>query len=129
MKPDFGTVERAALPQQVAQRILQMITERQLKPGDRLPSERELGNVMERAVVLGRGPPVTMEDLPSRVAATAARPSIGGRSYREAMEDSRREVILAALARCRGNRAAAARSLGLHEKYLLRLLKSLGITA
>jgi GntR family transcriptional repressor for pyruvate dehydrogenase complex len=42
MKPDFGTVERAALPQQVAQRILQMITERQLKPGDRLPSEREL---------------------------------------------------------------------------------------
>ncbi len=90
---------------------------------------RELGNVMERAVVLGRGPRVTMEDLPSRVAATAARPSIGGRSYREAMEDSRREVILAALARCRGNRAAAARSLGLHEKYLLRLLKSLGITA
>ncbi|HWO40523.1 MAG TPA: GAF domain-containing protein [Candidatus Eisenbacteria bacterium] len=32
-----------------------------------------------------------------------------------------------ALAEARGDRAAAARTLGLHEKYSLRLLKSLGI--
>ena len=32
-----------------------------------------------------------------------------------------------ALAQTQGNRAAAARALGLHEKYFLRLLKSLGI--
>jgi GntR family transcriptional regulator, transcriptional repressor for pyruvate dehydrogenase complex len=43
---DFGTVERSALPEQIAERILQMITERQLKPGDRLPSERELATMM-----------------------------------------------------------------------------------
>lgn len=43
---DFGTFERAALSEQIAQRILQMITERQLKPGDRLPSERELSVAM-----------------------------------------------------------------------------------
>jgi GntR family transcriptional regulator, transcriptional repressor for pyruvate dehydrogenase complex len=43
---NFGTVERSALSQQVADRILQMIRERQLKPGDRLPSERELATLM-----------------------------------------------------------------------------------
>jgi GntR family transcriptional repressor for pyruvate dehydrogenase complex len=43
---DFGTVERSGVPEQIAERILQMITERQLKPGDRLPSERELATMM-----------------------------------------------------------------------------------
>jgi DNA-binding NtrC family response regulator len=43
------------------------------------------------------------------------------------MEYYRKELILVALDRSHGNRAAAARALGLHEKYLLRLLKSLRI--
>ena len=90
---------------------------------------RELGNVIERAIVLGGGPRLQSQDLPSRVVGSAARPSIDGRSYRNAMEYYRRELILAALERCHGNRAAAARALGLHEKYLLRLLKSLRINA
>jgi DNA-binding NtrC family response regulator len=88
---------------------------------------RELGNVIERAIVLGRGPQLAIQDLPSRVVASVARPSIDGRSYRDAMEYYRRELVLAALERCHGNRAAAARQLGLHEKYFLRLLKSLTI--
>jgi DNA-binding NtrC family response regulator len=89
---------------------------------------RELGNAMERAIVLGRGPCVTVPDLPSRVLASVVRPPIDGRSYRDAMEDYRKELVLLALERCHGNRAAAARLLGLHEKYFLRLLKSLAIT-
>ncbi len=88
---------------------------------------RELGNVIERAVVLGNGPLLAIKDLPSRIVATAVRPSLDGRSYRDAMEYYRRELVLAALERSHGNRAAAARALGLHEKYLFRLLKSLGI--
>jgi transcriptional regulator with GAF, ATPase, and Fis domain len=35
---------------------------------------------------------------------------------------------MSALAQAHDNRAAAARALGLHEKYLLRLLKSLRIS-
>jgi DNA-binding NtrC family response regulator len=89
---------------------------------------RELGNAMERAIVLGRGPCVTVEDLPSRVVASVVRPPIDGRSYRDAMEDYRKELVLVALERCHGNRAATARLLGLHEKYFLRLLKSLGLS-
>ena len=42
----FGTVTRAALPDQIAARVVAMITERHLKPGDRLPPERELAQVM-----------------------------------------------------------------------------------
>src|SRR3954447_49947 len=38
----FGTVQRDALPDQIAQRLIALITERRLKPGDRLPPEREL---------------------------------------------------------------------------------------
>jgi Nif-specific regulatory protein len=88
---------------------------------------RELANTIERAVVLGNGPVLGMKDLPSRIVATAARPAMDGRSYRDAMENYRRELVLTALERSHGNRAAAARALGIHEKYLFKLLKSLGI--
>jgi len=42
----FGTVTRDALPEQIAQRLIALITERHLKPGDRLPPERELSAEM-----------------------------------------------------------------------------------
>ena len=103
--------------------------QKQLRAYDWPGNVRELGNVIERAIVLGGGPRLQSHDLPSRIAASVERPSIDGRSYRDAMEYYRRELILVALERSHGNRAAAARALGLHEKYLLRLLKSLRINA
>ena len=42
----FGTVTRDALPDQIASRLIALITERQLKAGDRLPPERELAAMM-----------------------------------------------------------------------------------
>jgi len=42
----FGTVPRDALPDQIASRLIALITERQLKAGDRLPPERELAAMM-----------------------------------------------------------------------------------
>jgi DNA-binding NtrC family response regulator len=88
---------------------------------------RELANVIERAVVLGSGPSITLADLPGRIAASEAAAEPRDLSYRDAMEATRREVVLKALAQSHGNRAAAARILGLHEKYFLRLVKTLGI--
>ena len=88
---------------------------------------RELANVMERAIVLGREQNITVKDLPSRIAAARCRRKSNGLSYHEAMESARREVIEKALTEARGNRAAAAKSLGLHEKYVLRLIKTLQI--
>ncbi len=88
---------------------------------------RELANVIERAVVLGQGPMVTLKDLPPRI--TGAEPGLRSEplSYRAALDACRRQLILKALNQHQGNRAAAARALSLHEKYLLRLIKSLRI--
>ena len=88
---------------------------------------RELANTIERAVVLGNGPVLRIEDLPGRIAAAEVQMSTGALSYREAMEARRREIVLQALSQSNGNRAAAAKNLGLHEKYFLRLIKTLGI--
>jgi DNA-binding NtrC family response regulator len=90
---------------------------------------RELANVMERAVVLGQGPEIAPHDLPARIAAAPSESQSDGISYRDAMDAYRRQLVMRALAQTQGNRAAAARALGLHEKYFLRLLKSLGIGA
>jgi GntR family transcriptional repressor for pyruvate dehydrogenase complex len=42
----FGTVTRDALPDQIAARLIALISERRLKAGDRLPAERELAASM-----------------------------------------------------------------------------------
>ena len=42
----FGTVVRDPLPEQIANRLVAMISERALRPGDRLPPERELAVTM-----------------------------------------------------------------------------------
>lgn len=43
---DFGTIEQQTLSDKIADRILSMIQKQQLKPGDRLPPERELSKMM-----------------------------------------------------------------------------------
>jgi DNA-binding NtrC family response regulator len=88
---------------------------------------RELANVIERAIVLGHGPAITPNDLPPRV--TAARPDreADAGSYQTSVNAYRRELIVAALARTGGNRAAAATALGLHRTHLLRLIRALRV--
>jgi GntR family transcriptional repressor for pyruvate dehydrogenase complex len=54
---NFGTFAKAALPDQIAERILKMIQDKELKPGDKLPPEREL------AVSIGVGRPALREAL------------------------------------------------------------------
>jgi GntR family transcriptional repressor for pyruvate dehydrogenase complex len=44
--PAFGTFAREALPQQITRRLLDLIAQRELGPGARLPSERELAATM-----------------------------------------------------------------------------------
>jgi DNA-binding NtrC family response regulator len=91
---------------------------------------RELANVIERAVVLGQPPTIQIEDLsPGIVAAEAETESPSTpQSYHESIDEYRREVIVNALAQTQGNRAAAARLLGLQRSYLLRLMKSFEIS-
>jgi DNA-binding NtrC family response regulator len=88
---------------------------------------RELANVIERAVVLGQGEAITLGDLPAAIAANSGECSADDLSYRHALEIAKREIVAKALAHTHGNRAAAARVLGLHKTHLLDLIKSLGI--
>jgi DNA-binding NtrC family response regulator len=88
---------------------------------------RELANVVERAVVLGQGPTIEVRDLPSRIAGTERAAPAANLSYRAALEICKKEAILRALSHSGGNRLTAARALGLHEKYLVTLMKNLGI--
>src|SRR5499426_751804 len=91
---------------------------------------RELANVIERAVVLGQPPTIQIEDLSPGIVAPEAEVNARttSQSYHESIDEYRREVIVNALAQARGNRAAAARSLGLQRSYLLRLMKTFQIS-
>jgi transcriptional regulator with PAS, ATPase and Fis domain len=88
---------------------------------------RELANAIEHAVVLGSGPVIEATDLPSRFASASFLPASDDLSYRDGVNAARKELVVKALRKTNGNRAAAARLLGLETKYFLRLIKSLGI--
>jgi len=88
---------------------------------------RELANVIERAVVLGQGPEISVHDLPLSTVGRTEKNSCESLSYRQALEMAKRDVVLRALAQTEGNRAAAARLLGLHKTHLLNLIKTLRI--
>jgi DNA-binding NtrC family response regulator len=89
---------------------------------------RELANVIERAVVLGEGPQLTIHHLPARVVGAQPANVPKELSYHDAINSYRRELVVRALADAQGNRATAAKSLGLHRTHLMKLLKALQIT-
>jgi two-component system response regulator HydG len=81
---------------------------------------RELENVIERALVLGAGTVVTLDDLPEGLRQQplpSASPAAGQR-----LADVEREHIDRTLRAVAGNKAAAARVLGLDRKTLYRKL-------
>jgi DNA-binding NtrC family response regulator len=88
---------------------------------------RELANAIEHAVVLGTGAVIEAMDLPSRFGSEALLPPSEALSYRDAVNATRKELVVKALQQTHGNRAAAARLLGLGSRYFLRLMKSLAI--
>jgi DNA-binding NtrC family response regulator len=88
---------------------------------------RELANVIESAVVLGQGPELTSQDLPAKTGSAMPKASHDHFSYHGAVEDYRRQLIAKTLAQTDGNRAAAAKILGLQRTYLSRLIKSLRV--
>ena len=88
---------------------------------------RELANIIERAVVLGHGATIEVDDLAPITATTEENISAERLSYHDAVDGHRRSVIIEALAKTQGNRAAAARLLGLERSYLLKLMKTFQI--
>src|SRR5215510_7459370 len=88
---------------------------------------RELANVIERAIVLGPGPQITLEDLSPVIASKVPGVLVDDLPYREALDVYRQQIIARALSRTQGNRAAAAKILDIERRHLLRLMKCFGI--
>jgi transcriptional regulator with PAS, ATPase and Fis domain len=86
---------------------------------------RELENIIEHAFVLCRGPLIQLQHLPPELYGTFdSSPSGGGGLTLKALEEL---YITEALRRHNGNRAAAARELGINPSTLFRKIKSLKI--
>ena len=86
---------------------------------------RELENAMERAVVLGVSELVLPEDLPESLLETA--PGDSSAKYHHSVGQAKREAILDAYVQGNGDYKQAARLLGLHPNYLLRLVRNLNL--
>ena len=86
---------------------------------------RELENAIERAVVLGVSDCVLPEDLPETLVESA--PLTGNAKYHSSVGQAKREAIIEAYLQANGDYKQAARALGLHPNYLLRLVRNLGL--
>jgi two-component system, NtrC family, response regulator AtoC len=116
---------------------------------------RELENAIERAVVLSRGNPITLEQLPfeevnavsdrrraaragRRRAGAATAAGAGGNgsgtgadnedgSFKEAVESLEKRLISEALDRAGGNRTKAAEDLGIYRRLLYAKIREYGL--
>jgi DNA-binding NtrC family response regulator len=90
---------------------------------------RELQNVVERAVLLGKGSLITMADLPDHIAIGnngLARPA-AGKTLKEALAGPERQIILEVLRSNNWNRNLTAESLGINRTTLYKKMKRLGL--
>ncbi|HEX4413306.1 MAG TPA: sigma-54 dependent transcriptional regulator [Lacipirellulaceae bacterium] len=91
---------------------------------------RELQNVMERAVLLGKGPIITVADLPTEVRGTGAvimSSPAGTRTLKEALEGPERQIIREVLESNGWNRNLTADQLGINRTTLYKKMKRLGL--
>jgi DNA-binding NtrC family response regulator len=90
---------------------------------------RELQNIVERAVLLGRGPQVAIEDLPGHIAAgqPASIQTLVGKALKDAMTAPERAIILETLEQNNWNRNATAEALGINRTTLYKKMKRLGL--
>ncbi|MFO1021857.1 MAG: helix-turn-helix domain-containing protein [Planctomycetales bacterium] len=85
--------------------------------------------VSDRAVILAESQTITLDDLPAEISAGTAEPEARSDSSVEEsqLEKIERDHIVDVLNRCQGNKAQAARMLGIHRRKLYRLIDRLGL--
>jgi len=86
---------------------------------------RELENAMERAVALGRGNLLELDDLPEEVRQAIPTPTVAGPV--RVLDEIEKDYILAVLDLNGGNQTRAAEQLGIGSATLYRKLKSYGV--
>jgi len=87
---------------------------------------RELENAIEHAIVLGLTEEILPEDLPDSILEEQSAELAGGR-YHDVLNEAKKELILNSLRETKGSVPEAARLLGIHPKYLHRLVRNLNL--
>jgi Nif-specific regulatory protein len=87
---------------------------------------RELQNAIERALVLGSGDSILLEDLPEAICESTPTGATTAK-YTGAMKDTKKQLILQAMREANGSYIEAAKSLGIHPNSLLRLIRRLDL--
>jgi DNA-binding NtrC family response regulator len=90
---------------------------------------RELQNVVERAVLLGKGEQVGLADLPPALMAARSMnlEPVGSRTLKQALTNPERQIILEVLESNHWNRNATADALGINRTTLYKKMKRLGL--
>lgn len=88
---------------------------------------RELSNAIERAVVLAHDDEIRPEDLPEALLEDQTLGDASGGGYHQSLSRFKAKIVRAALEETGGNVTEAAERLGLHPKYLYRLVHNLGL--
>ncbi|HEY4900413.1 MAG TPA: sigma 54-interacting transcriptional regulator, partial [Terriglobales bacterium] len=87
---------------------------------------RELENAIEHAIVLGLTEEILPEDLPE--ALLEGQPSGEAAAlYHNTLNQAKKQLVVNAMDEAKGNHVEAARLLGIHPKYLHRLIKNLDL--
>lgn len=96
---------------------------------------RELQNVVDRAVLLGKGPLLGTHDLPSHICEGSFSPAVAvsitkqgvRQTLKEALEGPERQIILQCLRENNWNRNLTADQLGINRTTLYKKMKKLGL--
>jgi DNA-binding NtrC family response regulator len=90
---------------------------------------REMQNVIERAVLLGKNSVIGVEDLPASVAAGGGLSieSVGTQSLKQALSAPEKQLILEVLESNNWNRQLTAAALGINRTTLYKKMKRLGL--
>jgi len=87
---------------------------------------RELENAIEHAIVLGLTDEILPEDLPIGMLEQQSE-DVAGARYHDVLNRAKKELVLDALRESSGSFPEASRLLGIHPKYLHRLVRNLNL--
>lgn len=87
---------------------------------------RELENAIEHALVLGLTEEILPEDLPDSILEERSG-VVAGTRYHDALNETKKEMIRDSLREAKGSFPEASRLLGIHPKYLHRLVRNLNL--
>ena len=87
---------------------------------------RELENAIEHAIVLGLTEEILPEDLPEALLEGQSSGEVAA-LYHSTLDQTKKQLVVNAMDEAKGSHVEAARLLGIHPKYLHRLIKNLDL--